>query len=939
VGWTVLWKLEADSVVATVFGIHKGRWKPLNVMREEDLQLEGRVSVDQHQPQTLLLLDSRPSSSSSSSTAKQDYRSYYDAPLMHWFEHYRSKQQLVQPVDGRKALPASSGVAEIGIDADGQQMSSSIFRHCFPGRLDCPGWLATQLRLPAPTAATTESNPTNGMKESPSSSVTMVQPDGLLLSWRIVTIMLALVIYGVVLGRIWYLHKKQSWLDANHAVSQGSTESTVEAPPFAHSRSLEVPPVDRRSSSADATALRRSISLPDTHQHLVRPDPSPSQLLNKSAQALLPVHEASPSGGHTSPVSITNGLTSIPTAAPATSGEDATLSAGGAGSGIPLVRYSRYASEYMELGPLGKGGFGSVYQCKNVLDGREYAIKKVSIRSHKGDSDPGFEQRLERTLREVKILAVLDHPNIVRYFGAWLEIEKEEAVDELEGDNSLRGFSRCYSSSMITESVSQRPLNLNCSHRGSRIGQETSEDSGSYVYNPPPRQPFFSRRIPLDDCGFIFEESEEEGGDGQSDPANDTKGGNQAGGPLLQSARDGSQLSSLEDRTDRVGLAPLLAARPETGPLRMVPPSPPRIVRHTLYIQMQLCSHRTVGDFLSDPASRKGSMLSKDGSVDIPMALRLFLQIALAVRHVHDQGLIHRDLKPQNCFMDESGNVKVGDFGLSRESADTRDDSVLTESKCTTSLAMPVAVGDDHTAGVGTRAYASPEQMNGSAYDSSTDVSTALWLLSLSVSSALHSLSFRVAIEQVYSLGIILFELVYPMYTGMERNICLSRLRHGVPVLPKDWETYVGNLFPTLSDLVLSMVSYDASRRPTAASVAQHVQSILNEFTIVSLDDSALLRQDIILLRVEARHSPDALSQTIRAIEESAADSEHQVQVVQYGLRSSNAVAIMEFALEYSGSGSQLVSTLCDRPSILKVRQVSTGPHLAQQNMQYLASS
>jgi hypothetical protein len=135
------------------------------------------------------------------------------------------------------------------------------------------------------------------------------------------------------------------------------------------------------------------------------------------------------------------------------------------------------------------------------------------------------------------------------------------------------------------------------------------------------------------------------------------------------------------------------------------------------------------------------------------------------------------------------------------------------------------------------------------------------------------------------------------------------------------------------------MVSYDASRRPTAASVAQHVQSILSEFTIVSLDESALLRQDIILLRVEAQHSPDALTQTIRAIEDTATDSEHQVQVVQYGLRSSNAVAIMEFALEYSGSGSQLVSALCDRPSILKVRQVSTGPHLAQQNMQYLASS
>jgi serine/threonine protein kinase len=63
--------------------------------------------------------------------------------------------------------------------------------------------------------------------------------------------------------------------------------------------------------------------------------------------------------------------------------------------------------------------------------------------------------------------------------------------------------------------------------------------------------------------------------------------------------------------------------------------------------------------------------------------------------------------------MDESGTVKVGDFGLSREATDKAE---------TSSATAAFDVDEDHTAGVGTRSYASPEQMEGSNYDSSTDV-------------------------------------------------------------------------------------------------------------------------------------------------------------------------------------------------------------------------
>lgn len=71
---------------------------------------------------------------------------------------------------------------------------------------------------------------------------------------------------------------------------------------------------------------------------------------------------------------------------------------------------------------------------------------------------------------------------------------------------------------------------------------------------------------------------------------------------------------------------------------------------------------------------------------------QLFREIVEGLVHIHTQGMIHRDLKPQNIFLDSSGHIKIGDFGLatsynkhsglSRQSSSSVDTSIIAGALC-----------------------------------------------------------------------------------------------------------------------------------------------------------------------------------------------------------------------------------------------------------------
>ncbi len=100
------------------------------------------------------------------------------------------------------------------------------------------------------------------------------------------------------------------------------------------------------------------------------------------------------------------------------------------------------------------------------------------------------------------------------------------------------------------------------------------------------------------------------------------------------------------------------------------------------------------------------------------MQLREFLNLAIpiagAVSAAHAKGITHRDLKPDNIMLDQDGRVKILDFGLAKLLEEAFDGSEAT-----------LAVGKDMTREgniLGTAAYMSPEQAEGKAVDSRSDV-------------------------------------------------------------------------------------------------------------------------------------------------------------------------------------------------------------------------
>ena len=142
-------------------------------------------------------------------------------------------------------------------------------------------------------------------------------------------------------------------------------------------------------------------------------------------------------------------------------------------------------------------------------------------------------------------------------------------------------------------------------------------------------------------------------------------------------------------------------------------------------------------------------------------------QMADALDEAHDQGLIHRDIKPQNILLDRRGRILVADFGLAT---------------AVTGSSSSVMVD---TSGSGTPLYMSPEQWQGRAGRAS----------------------------DIYSLGAVLFQMVsgYPPYQGNQFELFGQHLNTPVPRLSDKAPNLVYP--PALDDIIAFALAKDPRQR------------------------------------------------------------------------------------------------------------------------------
>lgn len=169
------------------------------------------------------------------------------------------------------------------------------------------------------------------------------------------------------------------------------------------------------------------------------------------------------------------------------------------------------------------------------------------------------------------------------------------------------------------------------------------------------------------------------------------------------------------------------------------------------------------------------------GCFDVPQVSRWTAQLCSAIGAAHLKGVIHQDIKPQNCLIDQEGNLIVTDFGLARLQEYAPGETPLVR-----------------TGGGGTPGFSAPEQLAGAAPHASQDI---------------------------YALG----ATVYCLLTGHPPRVAVNLGRHGLvysldrinevrrvggkakPNVPENWDATVAEC-----------LSIDPAKRPkSAGEVAQ----------------------------------------------------------------------------------------------------------------------
>ena len=231
--------------------------------------------------------------------------------------------------------------------------------------------------------------------------------------------------------------------------------------------------------------------------------------------------------------------------------------------------------------------------------------------------------------------------------------------------------------------------------------------------------------------------------------------------PLLRLESDPAFFSRFE-REEEIG-----RALDHPGILKIVPVDPKE--RSRPYLVMEYLEGQTLDEVMQQVKP----MPEAD-------ALRIVSRLCDAIGYMHEHGVIHRDLKPQNVMLCNDGSLRIMDFGIAKAAASRR-----------------ITFGG-FSPTLGTPDYMAPEQVKGQRGDERTDI---------------------------YSLGAILYEMLTGRlpFEGQNAYTVMNARLAGDPVSPR---THNPNIRPEVEEIVLHAMARDpAQRYPSAAAMKADIDA------------------------------------------------------------------------------------------------------------------
>jgi len=171
----------------------------------------------------------------------------------------------------------------------------------------------------------------------------------------------------------------------------------------------------------------------------------------------------------------------------------------------------------------------------------------------------------------------------------------------------------------------------------------------------------------------------------------------------------------------------------------------------------------------------------KNPRIPIETIVHIAKQIAAGLSHAHQNGIIHRDIKPQNILMDDNLTCKITDFGIARAYGDT----TLTQTNQM----------------LGTVYYLSPEQARGNVATAQSDI---------------------------YSLGILIFEMITGQIPFKGESAVAIALKHLQEELP-DIDKYRDNVPQSVKNIVLQATMKNPNERYISSKeLFEDLSTVLN---------------------------------------------------------------------------------------------------------------